>query len=64
MTRALPVAQGGMEANIGAKKMDTKNIRPVTIAAIPVFPPSANVFEQHTNVTSEATYLQYLSQTR
>ena len=46
MTRALPVAQGGMEANIGAKKMDTKNSRPVTTAVMPVFPPSAGVFEQ------------------
>lgn len=40
MTRALPVAQGGMEANMGAKKMDTKNRRPVTMAVMPVFPPS------------------------
>ena len=46
MTRALPVAQGGMEANIGAKKMDTKNSRPVTIAVMPVFPPSVSVFER------------------
>lgn len=45
ITRAPPVAQGGMEANIGAKKMDTKNRRPVTIAAMPVFPPSASVFD-------------------
>lgn len=40
MTRALPVAHDGKEANIGAKKTETKNIRPVVMAVIPVFPPS------------------------
>ena len=40
MTRALPVAHDGMEAKIGAKKTETKNIRPVTMAVMPVFPPS------------------------
>lgn len=40
ITRALPVAQGGIEANMGAKKTEMKNITPVTIAVIPVFPPS------------------------
>ena len=39
-TRALPVAQGGMDAKIGAKNMETKNMIPVTIAVIPVLPPS------------------------
>jgi len=46
MTRAPPVAQGGMEANIGAKKIDTKNRRPVTTAVMPVFPPSTSLLEQ------------------
>lgn len=36
-----PVAQGGILANIGAKKMDTKKHNPVTIAVKPVRPPSA-----------------------
>jgi len=40
MTRAPPVAHDGMEAKIGAKKTETRNIRPVTIAVIPVLPPS------------------------
>ena len=40
MTRAPPVAHGGMEAKIGAKKTETKNIRPVTMPVMPVFPPS------------------------
>lgn len=36
-----PVAQGGMEANIGAKKMETTKHKPATIAVRPVRPPSA-----------------------
>jgi hypothetical protein len=40
MTSAPPVAHDGMEAKIGAKKTETKNISPVTMAVIPVFPPS------------------------
>ena len=40
MTRAPPVAHDGMEAKIGAKKTETRNIRPVTIAVMPVLPPS------------------------
>lgn len=40
MTRAPPVAHEGMEAKIGAKKTETKNISPTTTAVIPVFPPS------------------------
>jgi hypothetical protein len=35
-----PVAHGGIEANIGAKKMEMKKQIPVTMAVIPVFPPS------------------------
>ena len=41
MTSAPPVAHDGMDAKIGAKKMETKNMMPVTIAVIPVRPPSA-----------------------
>jgi hypothetical protein len=40
MTRAPPVAHGGMEAKIGAKKTETKKANPVTQAVIPVLPPS------------------------
>lgn len=40
MTRAPPVAHDGKEANIGAKKTETRNMRPVTMAVMPVFPPS------------------------
>ena len=40
MTSAPPVAHDGMEAKMGAKKTETRNIKPVTMAVIPVFPPS------------------------
>ena len=40
MMRAPPVAQGGIEAKMGAKKTETKKARPVVIAVIPVLPPS------------------------
>ena len=42
-TRAPPVAHGGIDAKIGAKKTDTKKRRPVTTAVIPVLPPSIQV---------------------
>lgn len=35
------MAQGGMEANMGAKKTETRKHSPVTIAVSPVLPPSA-----------------------
>lgn len=38
--RVHPVAHGGMEANIGAKKIDTRKQTPVVIAVRPVRPPS------------------------
>ena len=41
MTSAPPVAHEGMDAKMGAKKTETKNARPVTIAVIPVLPPSS-----------------------
>jgi len=37
---APPVAQGGMEAKIGAKKREMKKQMPVVIAVRPVRPPS------------------------
>jgi hypothetical protein len=40
ITRVQPVAQGGMEAKIGAKKTAMKKQRPVTQDVIPVLPPS------------------------
>jgi hypothetical protein len=40
MTRAPPVAQGGMDAKIGAKKTEMKKANPTVIAVIPVLPPS------------------------
>jgi hypothetical protein len=40
ITRAPPVAQAGMLAKIGAKKMLTNIARPVLTAVRPVFPPS------------------------
>jgi len=40
MANALPVAQGGMDAKIGAKKTEIKNMIPTTMAVIPVLPPS------------------------
>jgi hypothetical protein len=40
MTRVQPVAQGGMEAKIGAKKMEMKKQMPEVMAVIPVLPPS------------------------
>jgi hypothetical protein len=36
-----PVAQGGIEAKIGEKKIDIKKQIPVVIAVRPVLPPSA-----------------------
>lgn len=41
MTRVLPVAQGGIDAKIGAKNIETMKQRPVVIAVSPVLPPSA-----------------------
>ena len=40
MTSAPPVAQEGIDANIGAKNTETRNARPVTMAVRPVLPPS------------------------
>jgi len=40
MTRALPVAQDGIEAKIGEKNTEMKNMNPVVIAVRPVLPPS------------------------
>ena len=40
-TRGQPVAQGGTDANMGAKKTERTKHRPVTIAVSPVLPPSA-----------------------
>lgn len=40
ITRAPPVAHDGIEAKIGEKKTETKKARPVTIAVMPVLPPS------------------------
>ena len=47
MTSAPPVAQGGIDANIGAKKTLIKNAKPITIPVIPVFPPSEMMNEWH-----------------
>jgi len=38
--RAHPVAHGGIDAKMGAKKMDTMKQRPVVMAVKPVRPPS------------------------
>lgn len=40
MIRVQPVAHGGMDAKIGAKKREMKKQRPVTTAVMPVMPPS------------------------
>jgi hypothetical protein len=40
MMSVQPVAQGGIEAKIGAKKMEMKKQRPVVMAVRPVLPPS------------------------
>lgn len=40
-TNVHPVAQGGMEAKMGAKKSEIKKQIPVVMAVSPVFPPSA-----------------------
>ena len=39
-TRVQPVAQGGMLAKMGAKKIDIKKQHPVVMEVRPVFPPS------------------------
>jgi hypothetical protein len=41
ITKVHPVAQGGMEAKMGAKKSEIKKQTPVVIAVKPVLPPSA-----------------------
>jgi hypothetical protein len=40
ITKALPVAQEGIEAKMGEKNTEMKNAKPVVIAVRPVFPPS------------------------
>jgi hypothetical protein len=40
MTNVHPVAHGGIDAKIGAKKMEIKKQIPVVMAVMPVFPPS------------------------
>jgi hypothetical protein len=42
IVRAPPVAQEGIDANMGAKKTETKNMIPIVIAVNPVFPPSTS----------------------
>jgi hypothetical protein len=41
MTRVHPVAQGGIDAKIGAKNRDIRKQIPVVMAVNPVLPPSA-----------------------
>lgn len=41
MTSVQPVAHGGIDAKIGAKKMQMRKQTPVVMAVRPVFPPSA-----------------------
>ena len=41
MTNVQPVAHGGIEAKIGAKKIQIRKHIPVVIAVRPVLPPSA-----------------------
>lgn len=40
MTSAPPVAHAGIDAKIGAKKTQTKNMIPMVMAVRPVLPPS------------------------
>ena len=49
MTRALPVAQDGIEAKIGEKNTEMKNMNPVVIAVRPVLPPSFALVEIFTS---------------
>jgi len=44
ITSAPPVAHEGMDAKMGAKNIEMKNITPVVTAVNPVFPPSAGRF--------------------
>jgi hypothetical protein len=57
MTSAPPVAYDGMDAKIGAKKIEMKNAKPAVIAVIPVFPPSVTEFNNSLDrvVTSTLT---------
>jgi len=41
IVNAPPVAHGGIDEKMGAKKMETKNMIPVVMAVKPVLPPSA-----------------------
>ena len=45
ITKALPVAQDGIDAKIGEKKTEIKNMRPMTMPVIPVRPPSVAISE-------------------
>ena len=40
IVKALPVAHDGIDAKIGEKKTETKNMKPMTMPVIPVLPPS------------------------
>jgi hypothetical protein len=51
ITNALPVAQDGIDANIGEKKTEIKNMKPVTMPVIPVLPPS--VLISYTRLTDK-----------
>jgi hypothetical protein len=43
ITKALPVAQDGIDAKIGEKKTQMKNMKPITMPVIPVLPPSVAI---------------------
>ena len=43
IVKALPVAQDGIDAKMGEKKTEIKNMTPMTMPVIPVLPPSVVV---------------------
>lgn len=52
MTRVQPVAQGGIEAKIGAKNTAMKNAKPVMHEVRPVLPPSEIPAPDSTNAVT------------
>lgn len=50
--RVDPVAHGGIEAKMGAKNIEIKKQNPVTIAVIPVLPPSEIPTPDSTNAVT------------
>jgi hypothetical protein len=54
--KALPVAQDGIDAKIGEKKMEIKNMKPMTMPVSPVLPPSVVISYMRSQIRIRKTY--------